>query len=159
MSAFVAGGLPPQPETPEQNTLENAPFWPSFDLDDLRQSLRIDASVTHARLRDAAVEAMMSVNRELAGWRKAQQEQGYTTLAAVPGESINGVSEHQQLYRRAVYAATGAEVCERYRSYDTTGTGDRKAEDLQSNIDEYRRDQRWAIRDLLRVSRSTVELL
>src|SRR5690606_17883499 len=98
-------------------------------------------------------------NRELAPWRTQQQAAGHATLAAVPGEQIGDQTEYQRLYQRAIQAATGAEVCERYRSYDSTGTGDRKAEDLQFNIDDYRRDQRWAIRDILRVPRTTVELL
>jgi hypothetical protein len=154
MSAFVANGATPAPAT-----LHNGDFWPGIELDDLRASLRIDASVTDARLEVAAVAAMLSVNQELKAWRLAQQAAGHATLAAVPGESVHGQSQYQHLYRRAVFSATGAEVCERYRSYDTTGAGDRKAEDLQFNVDDYRRDQRWAVRDILGHARTTVVLL
>lgn len=154
MSAFVAGG-----STPAATELTNGDFWPTIKLDDLRAALRIEAAVTDPRLETAVVAAMITVNRELADWRAQQQAAGYATLAAVPGELIGTHTEQQHLYLRAVQAATGAEVCERYRSYDTTGTGDSKAENLQYTIDEYRRDQRWAIRDLLRVARTTVELL
>lgn len=153
MSAFVAGG------TPSAMELSNGAFWPPVCLDALRAALRIDASVSSARLEVAAVAAMITVNRELATWRQRQEALGYATLAEVPGEQIAEQSWAQHLYLRAVQSATAAEVCERYRSYDTTGTGDRKAEDLQFNIDDYRRDQRFAIRDLLGISRTTVELL
>lgn len=156
MSAFVAGSPIP---TAQANELANGTFWPVIELNHLRAALRIDASVTDARLELAAVAAMLSVNRELSPWRTTQIAAGFNTLADVPAEQIAGHSEHLHHYRRAVYSATAAEVCERYRSYDTTGTGDRKAEDLQFNIDEYRRDQRFAIRDLLGTSRTTVELL
>lgn len=154
MSAFVAGG-----STPGAVELANGSFWPPVSLDDMRATLRIEAAVTDPRLETAIVAAMITVNRELASWRAQQEAAGYATLADVPGELIGEQTEHQHLYLRAVQAATGAEVCERYRSYDTTGTGDRKGEELQFNIDDYRRDQRWAIRDLLRVARTTVELL
>ncbi|WP_454255194.1 head completion/stabilization protein [Pseudomonas sp. Marseille-Q8238] len=154
MSAFIANG-----GAPSTTDIDNGPFWPAIKLDALRAALRIDASVTDPRLETAVVAAMITVNRELATWRTAQEAAGHTTLADVPGEQVGTLTDHQHLYQRAIQAATGAEVCERYRSYDTTGTGDRKAEDLQFNIDEYRRDQRWAIRDLLGVSRTTVELI
>lgn len=154
MSGFVAGG-----STPTANHINTDSFWPSIDLDQMREALRIDASVTPPRLETAVIAAAISVNRELLKWRGAQQAAGYATLAEVPAETINDQSELVHLYARAIQAATGAEVCERYRSYDSTGTGDRKAEALQFNIDEYRRDQRWAIRDLLGIARMTVELI
>ncbi len=154
MSGFVAGG-----STPTANHINTDSFWPSIDLDKMREALRIEASVTAARLETAVVAAAISVNRELGKWRTQQQAAGHATLAAVPAETINSESELVHLYARAIQAAAGAEVCERYRSYDSTGTGDNKAEALQFNIDEYRRDQRWAIRDLLGVGRMTVDLI
>lgn len=154
MSGFVAGG-----DTPPANHINTDSFWPSIDLDQMREALRIDASVTGPRLETAVIAAAISVNRELLKWRYAQEAAGFATLADVPAGTVNDVSELVHLYARAIQAATGAEVCERYRSYDSTGTGDRKAEALQFNIDEYRRDQRWAIRDLLNVPRMTVELI
>lgn len=154
MSGFVAGG-----STPTANHINTDSFWPSIDLDQMREALRIDASVTAPRLETAVIAAAISVNRELRQWRAHHQAAGHATLADVPAETINDQSELVHLYARAIQAATGAEVCERYRSYDSTGSGDRKAEALQFNIDEYRRDQRWAIRDLLGIGRMTVELI
>ena len=154
MSGFVAGG-----DTPPANHINTDSFWPTIDLDKMREALRIDASVTPPRLETAVIAAAISVNRELAKWRTQQQAAGHATLAAVPAGTVNDVSELVHLYARAIQAAAGAEVCERYRSYDSTGTGDRKAEALQFNIDEYRRDQRLAIRDLLGIARMTVELI
>ncbi len=121
--------------------------------------MRIDASVTTPRLETAAVAAAISVNRELSEWRAIQQAAGHAELADVPGEKINDVSVLVHLYRRAIEAATGAEVCERYRSYDSTNSGNQNAEDLTPNIDDYRRDLRWAVRDFLGINRTTVELI
>lgn len=153
MSAFVASGTAPG------GKIETDPFWPSIDLDQLRATLRIDNSVTPARLETAVISAAISLNRELSEWREAQQSVGYVTLADVPGDRVQGVSVKECLYRRAIEAGTGAEVCERYRDYSATNAGSKKAEDLTPNIDDYRRDLRWAVRDFLGRGRTTVELI
>ena len=153
MSAFVASG------TVASGHINTDPFWPSIDLDNLRATLRIDASVTPARLETAVIAAAIDLNRELSDWRAAQQAAGYATLADVPGDRIKDVSVQAHLYRRAIEAATGAEVCERYRDYSATNTGNNKAEETAPTIDDYRRDLRWAVRDFLGKSRTTVELI
>lgn len=153
MSGFVAGASTPS------GHINTDPFWPSIDLDQLRATLRIDGSVTPARLETAVINAAISVNRELSTWRINQQAAGFTRLSEVPAELVKGESAQVHLYRRAIEAGVGAEVCERYRSYDSTNTGNRKAEELAPNIDDYHRDQRWAIRDFLGTKRTTVELI
>lgn len=153
MSAFVASG------PVDSGHINTDPFWPSIDLDHLRATLRIDASVTPARLETAVIAAVVNLNRELGEWRTTQLAAGYSTLDEVPGNRIKDVSVQAHLYRRAIEAGTGAEVCERYRDYSATNTGANKAEELTPNIDDYRRDLRWAIRDFLGRSRTTVELI
>lgn len=153
MSAFVASG------PVDSGHINTDPFWPSIDLDHLRATLRIDASVTPARLETAVIAAVVNLNRELGEWRTTQLAAGYSTLDEVPGDRIKDVSVQAHLYRRAIEAGTGAEVCERYRDYSATNTGANKAEELTPNIDDYRRDLRWAIRDFLGRSRTTVELI
>ncbi|AZD34670.1 Phage head completion-stabilization protein [Pseudomonas chlororaphis subsp. aurantiaca] len=159
MSGFVAGGPPPGGQTSPDGHINTSPFWPSIDLDALRGTLRLDNSITAPRLETAVIAAAISVNRELAAWRIEKQAAGYSKLEDVPGETVEDVSEQIHLYRRAIEAATGAEVCERYRSYDTTNSGGKKADDIEPNIDDYRRDLRWAIRDFLGIKRTTVELI
>lgn len=153
MSGFVAGGTPPG------GHINTDPFWPSIDLDDVRGTLRLDASVTPIRLETATIAAAITINREFKTWRETQQAAGYATLAEVPAEKVKDVSEYVHLYRRAIYTATGAEVCERYRSYDSTNSGNQNADEISPSIDELRRDQRWAVRDFLGINRSTVELI
>jgi hypothetical protein len=156
MSGFVAGGTG---TTSPAGHINTDPFWPSIDLDDVRGTLRIDASVTPIRLETATIAAAIIVNREFAEWRRAQQANGYATLDEVPAELIKGISERVHLYQRAICAATGAEICERYRSYDSTNSGNQNADELAPSIDELRRDQRWAVRDFLGLGRTTVELI
>lgn len=153
MSAFVANG------TAAGGRITSSPFWPSIDLDNLRATLRIDNSVTAPRLKTAVINAVISVHDELETWRAAQETAGYMTLADVPSKQIEGESIQVHLYRRAIEAATGAEICERYRSYDTTNAGNNHAEELTPNIDDYRRDLRWAVSDFLGRNRTTVDLI
>lgn len=153
MSGFVAGGTTPS------GHINTDPFWPSIDLDQVRATLRIDSSVTPARLETAVINTAINVNRELEAWQLSKQAQGYNELRKVPARQVNGESVQVHLYHRAIEAGVGAEVCERYRSYDSTNTGNRKAEELAPNIDDYYRDQRWAIRDFLGTTRTTVELI
>jgi hypothetical protein len=153
MSGFVATGKAPA------GHINTDAFWPSINLDDVRGTLRIDASITAIRLETATISAAISVNREFAEWRRTKQAEGYPTLADVPADQVEGVSHYIHLYQRAIYAATGAEICERYRSYDSTNSGHQNADDLSPSIDELRRDQRWAVRDFLGLGRTTVELI
>jgi len=156
MSGFVAGGTGTKAPGGQINT---DPFWPPIDLDDLRGTLCIDASVTPIRLETATIAAAIGINREFATWQRVKQADGYATLADVPAEQIEDKSELVHLYQRAIYAATGAEICERYRSYDSTNSGNHNADELTPSIDELRRDQRWAVRDFLGLGRTTVELI
>ncbi|NMX27295.1 head completion/stabilization protein [Pseudomonas sp. WS 5406] len=153
MSAFVPSG------TVASGHINTDPFWPSIDLDNLRATLRIDSSVTPARLETAVIAAAINLNRELSDWRAIQEAAGYTTLDSVPGDRIKDVSVKAHLYRRAIEAGTGAEVCERYRDYSATNSGNAKAEENAPTIDDYRRDLRWAVRDFLGKNRTTVELI
>lgn len=144
---------------PGATTLTNSAFWPEFQTQYLRAALRLDGTVTDVRLIDAAVQAMVSVNRDLRDWRSARQLDGYQSLEAVPAETVNGEHELVVLYRRAVLARTKASLIERYRDIDTTPAGDQKADRLEPAITDCYRDARFAIRDILGVGHTTVALI
>lgn len=154
MSGFIATG-----SSAAEHTIENGAFWPEIDCLDLRTAMRLDASATPERLETAAINAMIQANRELATYRQAREAEGHATLAAVPAEQIKGESQLLHLYRRAIYCRATAELVERYRSYDATNSGDQKATEDSTNIDELRRDARHALRSILGISHTTVELL
>ncbi|MDX7854348.1 head completion/stabilization protein, partial [Aeromonas caviae] len=134
--------------SPAEGEIDSSPFWPAISLPDLRDTVRLDGTVTTARLKHAVIDAITSVNRDLAGWRRAREAEGVATLAAVPGEVINGESAYLHSYRRAVYAMTRANLLERYTDYSATGDGDVAAAKIISSDDLYR-DARFAIRDIL----------
>ncbi|WP_115554078.1 head completion/stabilization protein [Xanthomonas arboricola] len=155
MSGFTAIGT--TSATPD--AIANAPFWPAIAPDTVRASMRLDGTVTDARLRHAIVAAMLAVNDALQAWADTQQAAGYASLADVPSTTVDGLSRRVQLYLRAVACATAVEIAERYRSFDATDSANQRADDLSPSITELRRDQRWAVRDLQNLPRSTVELI
>lgn len=154
MSGFIATG-----NTAETYVITNDGFWPDIDGATLRAAIRLDGSVSDARLEVAAVNALIQVNQELRGLKVSHQADGHAALADVPADRINDESYLVLLYRRAIYCTAAAELSERYRSFDSTSEGNRNAEELTPSIDEYRRDARFAIRDLLGVGHCTVELI
>jgi len=126
-------------EPPVKNTF----FWPDIDLQQLRESLRYEGTVTAQRLRLAVKTAISEVNAELYDWRADQMAAGFKTLVDVPAEALDGVSEKITHYLAAVEAITAATIAERYRGYDASGT--KKAGDVEASADEYWRDARFSI--------------
>ncbi|WP_429234954.1 head completion/stabilization protein [Aeromonas salmonicida] len=153
------GFIATAPTAPDEGEIANSPFWPAISLADLRDTVRLDGTVTTARITHAVVDAITSVNRDLADWRSARQAEGHTTLAAVPSEVINNESVHLHSYRRAVYAMTRANLLERYTDYSATGDGVKGADAKIVSSDDLYRDARFAIRDILGTTHNTVELI
>ena len=153
------GFIATAPTAPNEGEITSNPFWPAISLADLRDTVRLDGTVTTARLKHAVVDAITSVNRDLADWRSARQAEGHATLAAVPSEVIKDESVHLHSYRRAVYAMTRANLLERYTDYSATGDGVKGADAKIVSSDDLYRDARFAIRDILGTTHNTVELI
>ena len=149
----------PTPAATEEGDITSAPFWPAISLCALRDTVRLDGTVTTARLKHAVIDAITSVNRDLADWRRAREAEGVATLAAVPGEVINGESAYLHSYRRAIYAMTRANLLERYTDYSATGDGVKGADAKIISSDDLYRDARFAIRDILGTTHITVALI
>lgn len=99
--SFIA--VAPTVTTGDTTTINSGDFWPVIDIDQLRQAMRIDGTVTDERLCHAAISAIGEINADLNYWRSEQLANGYTALASVPAEQINGTNIHVHAYRRAVY--------------------------------------------------------
>ncbi|WP_429233023.1 head completion/stabilization protein [Aeromonas salmonicida] len=153
------GFIATAPTAPDEGEITNSPFWPAISLPDLRETVRLDGTVTTARLTHSVVDAITSVNRDLADWRRARQAEGHATLVAVPSDVINNESVHLHSYRRAVYAMTRANLLERYTDYSATGDGVKGADAKIVSSDDLYRDARFAIRDILGTTHNTVELI
>ena len=84
---------------------------------------------------------------------------GHHPADDVPAEQIAATSIHVHRYLRAVGCFAKASLTERYRDFDTTAAGNKKADQLENPIDDLRRDARWAISGILGIGRNTVELI
>lgn len=67
------GFIATAPTAPDEGEITNSPFWPAISLPDLRETVRLDGTVTTARLKHAVIDAITSVNRDLAQWRSARE--------------------------------------------------------------------------------------
>lgn len=139
--------------------LSNDGFFPDIDADALRASVRLNGDVSDLRLETSIINAMLATNRELASRKANWQAAGHATLAAVDPSEIGGKNGLEQIYTRAIQALVAAELAERYRSFDATNSATRQADDLRPTADDYRRDHRHAVRDLLGIAHATVELI
>ncbi|CNK75732.1 phage head completion-stabilization protein [Yersinia frederiksenii] len=134
----------PASETHEP-IIKNTYFWPDIDPVRIRELMRLEYVVTPERLREAIRMGIAEANAELHLFRTGNIAAGYGCLSEVPAEKIDGESEKSFHYLRAVSAFASASLYERYRGYDTSGKGEKKAGALESTADTLWRDARWAI--------------
>lgn len=157
MSSFLGNQSPPAPL--EEALIRNNGWWPNVDPETVRQTARLDGTVTPARLRQAIVMAVADCNTELAAWQLLQQADGVASAAALPGPQVAGRPIAIAYYMQAIVSHVQAGLAERYRDVDTTGAGDKKATELESTADAHRRNLRWAISSICGRPRCTVELI
>lgn len=158
---FLATDAPAATET----LVANDGFFPDVDLTDLRDTQRLDGTVTAQRLQAEVVAAIIAVNAQLAPWRSERVAEGYTTLDAIDAiagklvPKIGGKSLLVHLYNRAVYCVAHAVLIERYRNFDATASARKDDDVTRPGADELRRDALWAINDIVGKRRTTVELI
>mgnify|MGYP001575245195 FL=1 len=154
MTGLIANGN----RNNEEVVITSDSFFPGISSKAIREALRFDGSVTDQRLIPAIESAIIEVNDQLESLTSKA-----ASLAEISPKTITtrGVEKPitEVLYFRAVAAAVGAELTEKYRAYDTNNNGGQKADDLTPTIDDYRRDLRFAIRDLKKIRRLNVELV
>lgn len=156
MSLIDAGYNTP-PDQPD--TIPNNGWWPEVDPAHFRKVERITPAVTNERIEHALRAAMADINRQLRNWQAKQQEGGAETIAAVEQPSWQVPDAYPLLYRRAVYATAHASLLERYREISATNAGDERGEAKDEAADDYRRDARWAVAELLGRNHTVVELI
>ncbi|MGK5051421.1 head completion/stabilization protein [Janthinobacterium sp. RB2P8] len=158
----IPPGTTPAPPAPAAGVIENDGWFPDILLTDMRDAMRLDGTVTDARLVQAVVDAILQVNRELTDWQGKQAAAGIAALVDVPAARINRESRLLAQYRRAVYSTAKADLIERYRDYDSTATSvsDKKSmEWLDDAPGAQRRNAQWAIADIVGRTHLTVELI
>ncbi|WP_421865096.1 head completion/stabilization protein [Motiliproteus sp.] len=153
MTGFVA-------DTPERNEhpINNTGFWPDIDPEHCRRVVRLPSDITAPRLREALINAMLSVNLDNAAWGAQQQADSYATLADIPADQIDGNSIKVSLYRRAVYCFAKADLLDRYADIDSTGSAER-GQLHTDTADDYRRQGILAVRNMIGQPLTSVELI
>jgi len=154
MSGLVATAPSTAPDP-----ISTGDWYPSIDLTDARAVMRLDGTVTNERLVESIKLAMCAVEDQLDAWQQQQVALGRNKLADVPSKMLGTESRLVLLYKRAVYATVQAEMREAYRNFDTTAAGDKRADAMDETVDDYRRNVRYAIRDILGRPRADVELI
>jgi hypothetical protein len=150
------------PAAPEVKDIANDGFFPDISMPAMRDAMRLDTTVTDARLRPALVDAILTANALLRDWQAVHLAAGVEKLADLAAPQIDGESRFVALYRRAVYSFAKADVFESYRDYDTTAgalTDKKNMEWMDTAPDVQRRNAHWAINDILGRTRATVELI
>lgn len=156
--SFVA--LPASPTSPANSKVDGDGWYPDIDCNAMRDALRITDQVTHARLVGAIEGGLLTVEGELAFWRATQESEGFTALANVePERTIGGEHRLTLLYTRAVRFHAAAELAELHRDLSATTDGQTRAEPQLLTAEDYRKLATAAIRDILAVPRTTVELI
>lgn len=155
---FTATASIPEDE-PAEAVIVNDGWFPDIEPAAARGLIRIDGTITSERLRDALVTAIATVNDELAKWQALQQAAGYLNLAAVPSPLLDGIKRNLHHYQRAVFCLAKANLIERYRDFDSSGEGNKRADELEPTTGDLYRDYRWVISDMLGIPRSTIDLL
>ncbi|KHM14558.1 head completion/stabilization protein [Enterobacter hormaechei subsp. steigerwaltii] len=135
--------IPPVPD--DEQVIKNTPFFPDVDPKRVREEMRLEQTVSPVRLRRAIKAAIAETNAELSDWREYQQDTGYSRLEDVPTDKLDGESVRVFHYLNAVCAMTAATLYERYRGVDASAKGDKKADSIDSTIDEMWRDMRWSV--------------
>lgn len=153
--------IPKTPREPSEiNATEylisNNGFFPDISLNEVRTAMRADGTISEIRLKNAVIEAIATVNQELAPLR---QQAKVSSLESLKADEIDGEHLYVWRYKRAVFCLAMANLYERYRSFDSTKDGVEKAEQYENSVDDLRRDARFAIRDLLNINRWTAELI
>ena len=155
--SFLANQSPPTAAA--EPRIENDGWFPDVKPDLVRAQARLDGTVTVERLRSALLLAMATVNAELADLKTRQLALGIYSLEDMPGPDLVGQRVWLVHYQQAIVSHVQCSLIESYRDFDTTASGDTRADKLEARIDSHRRDLRWAISALLSRPRTTVELI
>jgi hypothetical protein len=159
MSSLVIGPVVGTPAIVEP-LIVNDGWFPDIDPAAIRKISRIPIErVIPERLREALLNAIITVGDDLDRWRVTHLAAGRAKLDQVDPRVIDGENRLVILYRRAIGATAKAELVERQRDIDSTTGGQRDVADLEPSIGELRRDAIHAVRTILGRNLTDIELI
>ena len=121
-------------------------FYPNLSTKKMAADTRLDGAVTTDRLVSALTFAAYKIERELKRWMRPNAY--HITLAAYDAVYLTNKCS---LYELAVFNEARAMLTESHRDFDSTSAGDKRDQDVTSQIDEFRRNVRNAITMFLEV--------
>ena len=121
-------------------------FYPNLSTKKMAEETRLDGAVTTPRLVNALKFAAYKIERELKRWMRPNAY--HITLAAYDAVYLTNKCS---LYELAVFNEARAMLTESHRDFDSTSAGDKRDQDVTSQIDEFRRNVRNAITMFLEV--------
>lgn len=149
----------PPADPPSADVVGAGGWWPDINITDVRDAVKLDTTVSPAKIRDSIRNAILEVSRELDAWRIAQEAAGHLTLAAVPGRQVDGISEFVLRWNRAINSVVGADLGERLVGTNVTSAGLERVDALRTDIDIYQRNVRHAVRDFLNLPRIRARMI
>lgn len=158
MNGFIA--TPPAPHSPAGAVVEADGWFPSIDINAMRDAMRLKGDVPHPRLVAAIEGGIITVLNDLAEWKARMVAAGCASLGEVePERTIAGRTRHQALFNRAVRFAAAAELADLARDASATAEAVPRLENEPVVAEDMRRLSISAIRDMLGVGRVDVELI
>lgn len=148
MSGFVAN-------TPaeNENDIPNV-FWPAISPATLRDIFSIKQDVSAAQLSHLVTIAIITTNDELKTLTINHKKTGIQNST-----ELEDADRLNTLYKHAVYSTVMADVIDNSRDYDATASGREDAEETEKAIATQRQNASLAIRSILGLSRSNIELI
>ena len=120
------------PPARDEPVIKNTFFFPDIDPNRVREGMRLEQTVAPSRLREAIKTGIAETNSELFLWREQQIAGGFSKLADVPADDLDGESVRVFYYLRAVTSMATATLYERYRGVDASAKGDKKADSIDT---------------------------
>lgn len=140
------------PDQTSSDVLACDGWWPSISLAAIRDAVRVPSGEVE-RLRDAARQAMLDFASEpdIVRWRAEQEGAGHGALQAVPSRvlSVDGKSDFELRWFRAVYSIVAADVGERASGPQASTPGKDRREALLTDVEFHQRNVAHAVRDFL----------
>ena len=148
MSGFVAN-------TPaaDEADIENV-FWPAISPATLRDIFSIKQDVNPAKLSHLITMAIITTNDELKTLTISHKESGIDS-----SDDLEDSTRLNHLYNHAIYSTVMVSVIDNSRDYDATASGREDTDDIEKAMDTQRTNAAIAIRSILGLSRSNVELI
>lgn len=138
-------------------TIITPAFMPDISVKDFADAMKLDGTVTPARMEYALTDSATSVCRELKAWvATVLHEHGVLTLAEY---DLNNETDKCFSFKKAVYNLAKAQLTEHYRDYDTGNDATARSKELTPQIDTCYRNARNAISDIKSEPHSVIELI